>query len=298
MSLFVKKIINVDGIDSEIYQNTNLKTHEQFFHIVIIPGNPGIGGYYLNLSRSIWEKTKGQYGLSILSYAGFTEQNTNRVFSITEEAEHKIKLIKVIRQELPKNSKLILIGHSIGGWICLKILNSDLSAWVEKAILIFPFITQNLKSTKQTFTKFLIQKSWIRSIISEFFTLLISLPIQLKSNILAFVTNQYDTDSKNITYKYFGELSHIINSVLYMASTEFQELGIEMDLFLIQENVKKLHFIYTQDDHWASIEQAQYLKKQIQNINLQILDDVEHAFCVTGIGNKIISNRILEILLM
>lgn len=75
---------------------------------------------------------------------------------------------------------------------------------------------------------------------------------------------------------------------------KFYSIHEEADLEFIKSNVSKLHFIYNETDHWAPPEQADLIKAQVPNSQVDILQGVDHAFCVYEKDNKIIGQWLVQ----
>ncbi|MCP5503450.1 MAG: hypothetical protein H7A25_26355 [Leptospiraceae bacterium] len=286
-----KRILNINGIHTEIYQTK--PEPEVKYHIVILPGNPGIALYYQNLTRSISQNTNLSLNISIISYANFTESKPTRLYSIQEEADHKIACLQHLKKESLYDAKFILIGHSIGAWICYKILQvPELYTSIEKAFLLFPFLAQHNKLSQQKYVR-LISQNYILSSFTKFcFTCLQTIPANWKKNLLSPILKDFDEESKVHTINFFTKFPHIIKSVLYMAKTEFESLSSDLDLDFIKTKASKLQFIYNETDHWAPLEQANIIKTQIPDAQVEILQGVDHAFCVYEKDSELIGKWI------
>uniref|UniRef100_A0A3B3QPC2 Lipid droplet-associated hydrolase n=1 Tax=Paramormyrops kingsleyae TaxID=1676925 RepID=A0A3B3QPC2_9TELE len=117
---------------------------------LIIPGNPGLVGFYRPFMRTLWQSFQGLHPVWAVSHAGhcvppdsmdMTEDGplleTHDVFGLRGQIEHKMAFLK---RHVPRDTKLVLIGHSIGCYIILEMMKRDPQLQVLKALLLFPTI--------------------------------------------------------------------------------------------------------------------------------------------------------------
>ncbi|EGW08216.1 UPF0554 protein C2orf43-like [Cricetulus griseus] len=120
--------------------------------IFIIPGNPGFSPFYLPFSKTLYSLTKGRFPVWMISHAGFAmapkdkilagpdetnAQEIEDVYGLNGQIEHKLAFL---RAHVPKDVKLILIGHSIGSYIALRLMKHVPELPVIHTFLLFPTI--------------------------------------------------------------------------------------------------------------------------------------------------------------
>ncbi|XP_048519496.1 lipid droplet-associated hydrolase isoform X4 [Dendroctonus ponderosae] len=97
--------------------------------IILIPGNPGVVGFYKQFANSLYEKT--DIPVWCLSHAGhnLAENSITKLPNFTEhrnlyglkgQVKHKVDFLE---KYLPHDAKVYLIGHSIGSYMALEVLN-------------------------------------------------------------------------------------------------------------------------------------------------------------------------------
>ncbi|XP_029451855.1 lipid droplet-associated hydrolase isoform X2 [Rhinatrema bivittatum] len=99
---------------------------------LIVPGNPGIVGYYRTFMQALYFGLNQQYPVWAISHAGhcvpprsmsMTEDTDVKeiedIFGLNGQIEHKLYFLK---KNVPKDMKLVLIGHSIGCYIILELM--------------------------------------------------------------------------------------------------------------------------------------------------------------------------------
>ncbi|XP_071999747.1 lipid droplet-associated hydrolase isoform X3 [Engystomops pustulosus] len=122
---------------------------------LIIPGNPGVVGFYKTFMQSLYCGFNSQYPVWAISHAGHCspptgmgmtdelDHQTEDVFGLNGQIEHKLFFLK---QNVPSDVKLVLIGHSIGCYIILEMMRRSPELKVLKSILLFPTIERMAQS--------------------------------------------------------------------------------------------------------------------------------------------------------
>ncbi|XP_073424399.1 lipid droplet-associated hydrolase isoform X2 [Dendrobates tinctorius] len=125
------------------------------FLFLIIPGNPGIVGFYKTFMQSLYCGFNRKYPVWAISHAGHCspptgmdmtdehDQQIDDVFSLNGQIEHKLCYLK---QNVPADIRLVLIGHSIGCYIILEMMKRSPELKVLKSILLFPTIERMAQS--------------------------------------------------------------------------------------------------------------------------------------------------------
>ncbi|XP_052010035.1 lipid droplet-associated hydrolase-like isoform X3 [Xyrauchen texanus] len=118
--------------------------------ILVIPGNPGVVGFYKTYMWTLYQTFLRRYPVWAVSHAGHcmppdtfdmiedasvTEEED--VFGLDGQIEHKLAFL---RKHVPRDTNLLLIGHSIGCYIILEMMKRDPELKVVKAVMLFPTI--------------------------------------------------------------------------------------------------------------------------------------------------------------
>lgn len=137
--------------------------------ILFIPGNPGLSNYYIPYLSAIHgaDRLRGKVEILSVSHRGHATLPLGARQDIVDEQEgtgleaqvrQKIAAVEAIRNAYPtahslqigeetKPVKLILIGHSVGAYIALKVLE-HLGDQVDGVQLLFPTIIDIAKTPK------------------------------------------------------------------------------------------------------------------------------------------------------
>jgi len=129
---------------------------EAAFAIVIVPGNPGIGGLYVPFGRALQHTLKSEEGafpVYCLSYYGFEQPRDFRErpcsLDINEEPDRLRAFLDFVYAKEAK--LLIVVGHSVGAWVITKAIGSpseysddgtpySVAHHVHQIVLLTPFL--------------------------------------------------------------------------------------------------------------------------------------------------------------
>ena len=198
-----------------------------------------------------------------------------------EQICHKIAFIKKV---IPDDKKLVIIGHSIGAYILLKILeNEEINQRVTKGILLFPTI-ENLKQTPNG-------RFW------DPFSYYLRIPFALTAYLVSFMPMWVKRMAVDWRTKWKGRILHpslleaclhcvsftAINNALYMAESEFKLVN-ELDdriKSVIEKNLGKLTFYYGATDQWTPREFYTNMKAQYPQGDIRLCEyGFAHDFVV------------------
>ncbi|EEE56039.1 hypothetical protein OsJ_04832 [Oryza sativa Japonica Group] len=126
-----------------------IRAKEPSVHVLVIPGNPGIVAFYKDFVEELYENLGGQASITAIGHISHSKKDAERgrLFSLHEQIDHKVDFIE---QEFQHSEQsLVLVGHSIGAYICLEIFKR-LQKKVKLCVGLYPFLTLNKKSMKQS----------------------------------------------------------------------------------------------------------------------------------------------------
>ncbi|XP_076798250.1 lipid droplet-associated hydrolase isoform X2 [Arvicanthis niloticus] len=132
--------------------------------IFIIPGNPGHSPFYVPFAKALYSLMKSRFPIWIISHAGFSfipkdkkiltapqESNAQKIediYGLNGQIEHKVAFL---RAHVPKDVNLIFIGHSVGSYIALQVMDRAPELPVIHAFLLFPTIERMSESPNGKF---------------------------------------------------------------------------------------------------------------------------------------------------
>ncbi|VVA97255.1 unnamed protein product [Arabis nemorensis] len=276
------RLCRVSGSMTEIME---IQAENPTFHVLFIPGNPGVVSFYKDFLESLNEFLDGNASIIAMGQISHTTKDweSGRLFSMQEQIDHKIDFIK---QELESvKVPIILVGHSIGSYISLEILRKC-SEKVVYCIGLYPFLTLNQQSTKQSLIGKLAASSVLSATASFLIASLRLLPMWAARRLVSNTIGASWSDTAvEATCTHLRQY-HTMRNVLFMAMTEFRELATEPDWDFMRENQSKLAFLFGIDDHWGPLQLFEEISKQAPGTSLSIeREGHTHGFCCTVAGS-------------
>ena len=107
--------------------------------VLVIPGTLGICHFYVPFASKLFCSGQGKFDVSVISNAGHSPGHYKDTtiqdiedtdwYTLQDQVFHKLAFIKQMASD---RDSLILIGHSVGCWIVLKMLHHLIPAKVDK----------------------------------------------------------------------------------------------------------------------------------------------------------------------
>ncbi|CAH2102235.1 unnamed protein product [Euphydryas editha] len=249
--------------------------------IVCITGNPGVSDFYIDFASELYKNVR--LPLCVIGHAGHDYNSSNKtyqlvnnehLFNLDAQVKHKLDFIE---NYIHPNSKIHLIGHSIGAWIIVECLhkNDHLMDRVLSINLLFPTLQRMAESKNGKYiTNFLRKMHWFVLFLCNFLylfpTFAIGLIINLYLTIKSLPYNLCDAILKMVN-------PSVVEKILFMAYDEMDTVKK-----LNEEGIDKIkhltNVIYGKRDNWAPLEYMDDLKKYKPSIKMTEAHDVEHAF--------------------
>ncbi|KAM4694716.1 lipid droplet-associated hydrolase [Discoglossus pictus] len=254
---------------------------------LIIPGNPGLVGFYRTFMHSLYNGLDQKYPVWALSHAGHcapprgmdmshaTEDNQiEDIFGLSGQIQHKLSFLK---KNVPADTQLVLIGHSIGCYIILEMMKQAKHLKVLQAVLLFPTIERMAQSPQgKVMTPFLCS---LRYIVYMPLYLLSFLPECAKTSMVRFVMwgiKSVDEASMAAALELFR--MDCTANAMYMGSQEMVNVK-DRDNNTIKENLNKLIFYYGATDNWCPVQYYEDIRKEFPEGNIWLCEKgIRHAF--------------------
>ncbi|XP_009146697.1 lipid droplet-associated hydrolase isoform X1 [Brassica rapa] len=274
-----------------------IQAEDPKFHVLFIPGNPGVVPFYKDFLESLYEFLDGNASITAIGQISQTSKDweSGRLFSLQEQIDHKVNFI---RQDIEGvKVPIILVAHSIGSYISLDILRKFSEKQVVYCIGLYPFLTLNKQSTKQSLIGKLAASSVLSATASFLIASLRLLPMwaarRLVSNSLG---ASWSDTAVQATCTHLRQY-HTMRNVLYMAMTEFRELAAEPDWEFMRENQTRLAFLFGIDDHWGPLQLFEEISKLAPGTSLSIeREGHTHAFCCTVAGSVWVAQHVATLI--
>ncbi|XP_026531334.1 lipid droplet-associated hydrolase isoform X3 [Notechis scutatus] len=204
--------------------------------------------------------------------------DTDDVFGLQGQAEHKLKFL---RKYVPKDVKLVLIGHSIGSYFILKIMKHSPELEILRSILLFPTIERMAESPQgKLLTPLLCQLRYILYIPIYLATLL---PERVKSFLVRFALNQQKLNDETLITTVTNMLNmDCIANIMYLASHEMRSVQ-ERDNSTIKQHLNKLIFYYGATDRWCPLQYCEEMKMEFPDGDIRICEKgICHSFVLNS----------------
>lgn len=195
------------------------------------------------------------------------------VCSLAGQIQHKLTYIN---EYIPEDVKLILIGHSIGCYMILKLLKCLKRRHVLRCFLLFPTIERMAETPKgQIATPLLRYMRWVGYLIVYAFSYL-SPHLQYRVILYFFRNRGVPKCAYNASMNLFDPFC--VQNLMYMASQEMNQVS-ELDVDDIKENIGKLSFYYGRDDHWCPRLYFDEMKCMFPHADIKLCaHSYDHAF--------------------
>nr|XP_029118378.1 lipid droplet-associated hydrolase isoform X2 [Elaeis guineensis] len=273
-----------------------LHSEDPSLHILVIPGNPGIVSYYKDFAEALYELLEGQASITAIGHISHSRKDweNGRMFSLQEQINHKVDFIE---QEL-QNSELpiVLVGHSIGSYISLEIFKK-LPQQVKCVIGLYPFLSLNRNSRKQSMIGMIAGSSILSAAISSFTGFLGSFPMSVTNAIVRRSLGQsWSATAVDVTCSHLIQY-HTMRNVLFMAMTEFKKLAEEPDWEFMKKKQNQIALLFGIDDHWGPLSLFEEVSRQVPGIALSIeREGHTHSYCCTEAGSAWVARHVADLI--
>ncbi|CAF1027201.1 unnamed protein product [Rotaria sp. Silwood1] len=253
-----QEIIKINGILTHIYQLGNPLLSSK--SIVIIPGNPGLGGFYIPFAHELYNLFNENISILIISQAGHSPP-LKYCFTLNEQIEHKIKTIEKVLP-INKNHRLILIGHSIGAYMVLNMLDKFQNNF-DRAFFLFPTIERmNESNAGKRFIRWYSILIYLLPFLCFIINLLFPFNC-LKKKLISYYFSNSPLDDRSILidtvlYDLLNPIT--IKNLLQMANEEMFVVRKRNDK-IIKCFINKITFYYGTNDHWVPYDIVKQMKE-------------------------------------
>lgn len=263
---------------------------------LIIPGNPAVVGFYKTFMQSLYCGFNKEYPVWAISHAGhcspprgmdMTDEHDHQiddVFGLNGQIEHKLFFL---RQNVPADVKLVLIGHSIGCYIILEMMKRSPELKVLKSILLFPTIERMAQSPQgKMMTPWLCN---LRYMVYVPLYLLSFLPEVIKTFLVKLALRGIKSvDETSVVAALILFRLECSANAMYLGSQEMVKV-IERDNATITQYLSKLIFYYGAEDSWCPVQYYEDIRKDFPKGNIWLCDKgYRHAFVLDS-GKEVAS---------
>ncbi|KAK7502890.1 hypothetical protein BaRGS_00005839 [Batillaria attramentaria] len=283
--------IDVGGVETHVLRAGSLPAlqsrGESVRHLfLVIPGNPGIPEYYEQFMQTLWEKSNRQIPVWCVGHAGhvtgpnvnslgWTEivQQPDEAYTLEGQITHKVNFIK---QHVPADVRLILIGHSIGCYMILNLLPRIPQFNIVRCFMLFPTIERMANSPNgRVFTPALNYLRWILVGTVKLLSYL-SQAVHLKLVRYHFRDDPVPDCAVKASLNLFNPAC--VNYSTFLAKQEMAFVsGLQLDL--LKQHMDKISFYYGAVDKWCPQEYCHEMQARFPDADIRLCQmDFSHAF--------------------
>lgn len=215
-------------------------------------------------------------------------------YGLDAQVQHKAEFI---RQYVPNNVKIHLIGHSVGAWMILELLKiPDIKSRIHRGYLLFPAIEHMRTSPNGWIYRNVVQRFWM--LLNLIITIFSKLPViaQLMFIYLYFFVMNIPNHFVGTALKY--SRPSILRKIVYLADEEMDRI-VEPDYTVLEDNANILKLYYGASDGWAPVKYCHRLKERVAGLDAQVdIYRYAHAFVLRSstemgrlVGQWILENR-------
>ncbi|XP_016080267.1 PREDICTED: lipid droplet-associated hydrolase isoform X1 [Miniopterus natalensis] len=256
--------------------------------IFIITGNPGFCAFYVPFAKALYTSINRRFPIWLISHAGHVlapkgkkilaasddpkAQEIKDIYGLHGQVEHKIAFL---RTHVPKETKLVVIGHSIGCYISLQILKHAPELPIIRSFLLFPTIERMSESPNGRIATPLL--CWLRYILYvSGYLLLKPCPETVKSWLLRTALLWMNLQGEFLAPSVLEPFC--LANAAYLGGQEMMEV-VKRDNETIKEHLSKLTFYYGTIDPWCPTQYYEDIKKDFPEGDIRLCEKkIAHAF--------------------
>ena len=273
-------VSSINGVPTDIYSRISSTTTKNGSSLLLcVPGSPGVAGYYVPFVDHLYHLHKGTVDVCVISHAGHSPgfgKKKNKLgrdwYNLQDQIDHKIAFIN---QYYPNLNSLHLIGHSIGAYMILNML--DRLPEVKKSILLFPAIERFAETPNARFQRpFYNTFRWLALFIFWLSTLF---PTSFRRYVLQIRFRKTPPAFRNSMINATLNISSAgLYNMLSMAQEE-SEVVSKLPVDIISRHHDNMVFYYGVDDGWNLPSLYWEFVRRFPNINATLCcHGFEHAF--------------------
>ncbi|XP_068143360.1 LOW QUALITY PROTEIN: lipid droplet-associated hydrolase [Drosophila tropicalis] len=280
--------VNINNIPTHIitYGKWIEETITEKELVICITGNPGLPGFYTEFGASLQQEL-GNLPVWVIGHAGHDDppeasirevpqlSGNEELFNLDGQIRHKIEFIT---KYVPNDVKIHLIGHSIGAWMILQLLQEQsIRKRIKKCYLLFPTVERMMESPNGwIFTKIAMPLYSVFGYI--FFSFFNFLPVWLRMILIQIYFLIFSIPKVFIGTALKYSKASVAEKVVFLADDEMARvIGLQHDI--VEKNLDLLKLYYGTTDGWVPISYYEQLKKHYPQVDAQLdTKKIDHAF--------------------
>ncbi|XP_076437554.1 lipid droplet-associated hydrolase-like isoform X2 [Babylonia areolata] len=287
----VSEYIDVNDVETHVLKYGSIRSlqsrqKEPQHLFLIIPGNPGIAEYYEQFMHTLWAKSGQKIPVWCISHAGHVTgpkhaglgwtdivRQPGPTYTLEGQISHKVNFIK---NNVPQDVTLILIGHSIGCYIIMNLLPEIPEFNTLRCFMLFPTIEHMAETPNgKLFTPVLTYLRWTLTWLVKLFSYL-GPKLQHKMLQYHFWDNSVPECGVQASMNLFNPAC--VNHCTYMAKIEMYSVG-KLQEDLLKKYLHKMSFYYGAVDRWCPKELCYRMQAKFPEADIRLCQmDYSHAF--------------------
>ncbi|XP_053957209.1 lipid droplet-associated hydrolase [Anastrepha ludens] len=254
--------------------------------VLCIPGNPGLVGFYIEFLSSLYDQLEQKIPVWIIGHSGHEEPSENskiavpylkgneNKFDLDGQLQHKKEFIQ---RFVPTNVKIHLVGHSIGAWMVLQLLeHANIRERIKKCYLLFPTLERMLDSSNGwNFSKIGVPLYTTLGFLIPLFN---RLPKVMQTFAVQFYFWLLNIPKSFIDTALEYCKAPVMEKVIFLAKDEMSRVR-DLDRHLIEKHLALLKLYYGTTDGWVPVEYYNELCAQFPEIDAELDKEcINHAF--------------------
>lgn len=258
--------------------------------VLLVPGAPGLVEFYEEFLQTIWNDFERRIPVWAVAYGGLNElpgqqrstipdysSDAEKCYDLLGQVEHKAAFIA---EHVPAGVKIHLIGHSIGAWMCLQILNRQaIRGKLIDCYFLFPALDRLAHSPLGIVFKYVLKPSY--RILEALYTyILMAMPEAARRFV---VSVPFRATGSTHVFPIFYE--HISSPAPLVRCYRIGASAIEriqtLDVDLVRRHSDILHIYYGSVDLWVPVSRFENMKRNIPEIDARLCESgLAHGFVI------------------
>ncbi|TDL28202.1 alpha/beta-hydrolase [Rickenella mellea] len=251
--------------------------------VLFIPGNPGLLAFYTNFLSHLYKKSSANLAIFAHGHLGhnpaYGVEPPYRHLAIQVQAA--IESLDAVTTEYGDQIKVVLVGHSVGAWIAMKVMKERPHA-VSASFFLFPTIMHIVKTPNGRILWWIFRRPF-PNIISRLSVLARLIP----RAALSLLFPDYPPEQLRVLQSLIHS-RQVILSALTMAGDEMKTITALDEVHLAQDK-HKLWVYLAEKDNWVGEHRDTILREfsdQQHSVRvIQGCNSIPHAFCISASQN-------------
>ncbi|KAI8074911.1 hypothetical protein BC940DRAFT_230494 [Gongronella butleri] len=221
--------------------------------LFFVCGNPGLVEYYTSFLQAIHQAAK-----PTLEIVGAT---AGRLYGLQEQIDHKIACFDQLRSDNADDTEYILMGHSMGSYVCAELLKQRPEHRITRLIALFPTLREIALTPNGVNISRLLSRV-PTSVIAGAAGLTTWLPGPLRQGLTGLVTGQRNGALQVTAHGLLH--GSVVQNALHLAKEEMESIGA-LDHDFYQVHIDKFILYYSRNDQWAPKDHHDYMAEAFPN---------------------------------